>query len=297
MLATKKGAIIALFGKPNVGKSTIFNNLQTNVYAIVTNKAQTTRNYITAKIETDDKQLIILDTPGFHNPNNKLDMFLNSQVKYALKLANVACYILDPTQKINEEDYEILRYISNLKNKDKLLIVNKIDISDEKKIQSLINEIETIVKFDNQIRISAINKDGIDKLKEYLLSKCIHDDINFASFIEPGDDFVTKEIIREVCLLNLRQEVPYGISVIINKFNYNQESNQLNIEADLYVEKESQKGIVVGKQASMIKKIGIDARKKLLEIYDCKIDLRLYVKVKEDWRNNNDLVKLMGYKK
>ncbi len=291
------GVVVALFGKPNVGKSTIFNALQNNTYAIVTHKPQTTRDYISTKIETDKGMIVLLDTPGFHKPNNKLDMFLNSQVKYALKLANLTIYIADPTRPTDEEDKEILTYMSNLNDKQKLLIINKIDIASPDQIQTKIDEINNIVKFDNTLKISAINKYGIDEIKNFINNHCEYEEIQPQFFSEPNDEFVVKEIIRETCLQNLQKEVPYGISVIVNKFLYEKEKNVLQIDADLYVEKESQKGIVVGKGATMIKKIGTESRMKLLEIYDCKIDLRLYVKVKSDWRNNNDLVKLMGYKK
>ncbi len=292
-----KGIVISLFGKPNVGKSTIFNSLQNNTYAIVTHKPQTTRDYISTKIETDKGLIVLLDTPGFHKPNNKLDMFLNSQVKYALKLANLTVYIADPTRPTDEEDKEILTYMDNLNDKQKLLIINKIDIASAEQIETKINDINKIVKFDNVLKISAINKYGINEIKEFVDNNCTYEEIEPQFFTEPNDEFVVKEIIRETCLQNLQKEVPYGISVIVNKFKYDNVKNQLDIDADLYVEKESQKGIVVGKGATMIKKIGTESRMKLLDIYDCKIDLRLYVKVKSDWRNNNDLVKLMGYKK
>ncbi len=292
-----KGIVVALFGKPNVGKSTIFNALQNNTYAIVTHKPQTTRDYISTKIETDKGLIVLLDTPGFHKPNNKLDMFLNSQVKYALKLANLTIYIADPTRPTDEEDKEILTYMSNLNDKQKLLIINKIDIASSEQIDNKINEINKVVNFDHVLKISALNKYGINELKDFIDSQCTYEDIEPSFFAEPNDEFVVKEIIRETCLQNLQKEVPYGISVMVNRFNYDKETNKLLIDADLYVEKESQKGIVVGKGASMIKRIGTESRLKLLEIYDCKIDLRLYVKVKSDWRNNNDLVKLMGYKK
>lgn len=294
---TKKGLIVAFFGKPNVGKSTLFNALQKNVYAIVSHKPQTTRDYITARMEIEDGIIVLLDTPGFHNPNNKLDMFLNSQIKYALKLSDMACYICDPTKNLNDEDITILTYLKNLNDKKRVLIINKIDLVTEDEIKIKKNEINKILSFDHTINISALNNIGINELKKYFEQNVKESDVDFNFFKEPNDEFITKEIIREVCLINLQKEVPYGISIMINEFKYDKEKNFLNIIADIYVEKESQKGIVVGKLGSMIKKIGTDSRTKLLEIYDCKINLSLYVKVKSDWRQNNDLVKLMGYKK
>lgn len=297
-METIKSSIITFFGKPNVGKSTLFNALQNNVYAIATKKAQTTRNNLIAKVQlSSDEYLILIDTPGFHKTQNKLDLFLNSEVKTAIKQANVACFIADPTREINDEDIEILNYLKNIDNHTKILIINKADLVTQDKVETLEKELNKVISFDQKFIISASLKTNLDQLKNFFISTITNQDINLDSFTEPTDDFIAKEIIREACLLNLKDEVPHAISVVINQFKYDNEKNLLNIDASIYTERESQKGIIVGKAGSMIKKIGIDARKKLLDLYDCKINLQLYVKTKDDWRNNDELIKQMGYKK
>lgn len=297
-METTKSSVVVLFGRPNVGKSTIFNCLQKNVYAITTRKAQTTRNHIIAKVEINPNEfLILIDTPGFHRANNKLDLFLNSEVKTAIKMANVACYILDPTRPINEEDAEIIKYMNNVNSSKKVLVVNKIDKVKESEVEACISEISKFCTFDNVFKISAINKLGIDEYYNFLLGTIDQNDLAIDTIKEPRDEFIVQEIIRESCLELLDKEIPYGISIEVNKFDYESKNNLLTIDANIYVEKESHKGIVVGKAGSMIKKIGIDARKKLLEIFDCNINLQLYVKTKSDWRNNDELLKLLGYRK
>lgn len=293
-----KQTVVAFFGKPNVGKSTIFNSLQKNVNSIITSKPQTTRNYICARYDiNENKQAILIDTPGFHKPNNKLDLFLNSEVKYILNKANIGCFIFDPTRIIDEEDKTLLNHMKNFSIEKKVLIINKIDLVNNAKIDDYIKEIENIMSFDEIIKISALNIINMNELVELIDSECLHEDIDNDIFKEPTDEFITSEIIRHSCLNNLQKEIPYGVNIIINDFKYNNENKKLDINADIIIEKESQKAIVVGSKGNMIKKIGTEARMELLKIYDCTIMLKLFVKVKLGWRDDDNLVRIMGYKK
>lgn len=294
-----KKTSIAFLGRPNVGKSTLFNALQKNVYAIVSPKPQTTRNYICSKLTLDNnRELIFVDTPGFHNPMNKLDFFLNAEIKYVIKNVDILCYIIDPTKEFNDEDEQVLKLIKNLDIKNAYLIINKIDIAENNKIDIYLNKIKEIFDFENINRIAAADGTNLDELITSIkitIDKL--EEFNDNSWQEPTDEFIAKEIIRQSCLANLSMEIPYGIGVLINNYSYDNDKKMLNIDADIYVEKDSQKIIVIGKGGNMIKAIGTQARMELLNLYDCKIMLKLFVKIKKNWRDDNNLVKQMGYLK
>lgn len=276
-----KKSIIVLFGKPNVGKSTLFNALQKKDFAITSKKPQTTRVNSYTIIDLDkNKQIALIDTPGFHLPNNKLDKFLNQQINKAFKCATNAYFIFDNTRHFDKEDEIVLKNMQNFNINKKVLIINKID-----KKSQLSPEDEIVLKqyhFDHIIYLSALNNNNIDELIQLMKDSCDNEDLDLTIFKEPGDEFISQEIIRLSCINILEKELPYAIGVNLNQFSYNKEKNLLEIDAEIFVEKESQKPIVIGKQGVMIKKIGIDARKKLLEIFDCKINLKLFVKVQKD---------------
>lgn len=285
-----KHAVVALIGKPNAGKSTIFNQLQKNDFAITSSKPQTTRNAICSFIDfKDNKQATLIDTPGFHEANNKLDTFLNSEIKNSIKQATIGLFIFDVSREFDYEDKKILEFLFNSNIEKKVLVMNKID-SNKK------NAVPSEYKFDSSIEISAKQNYNLDKLLAYIEDNTIEENLDVSHFTRPTDEFITSEIIREVCIHQLKKELPYAVGVMINEFNYDKEKNLLNIDANIVIEKESQKPIVVGSKGSMIKKIGIESRKKLLDIYDCKINLKLFVKVKNDWRNNDYEIRSLGYK-
>lgn len=297
-MATTKGAIIGLIGKPNVGKSTLFNSLQTQIYAIVSQKPQTTRNYLISKYQlSDEQEVVIIDTPGFHPANNKLDMFLNSEVKFALRQAEIICFIFDSSKPLDQEDLDLINLISQFKNKQFVLIANKIDAASESSVDTNVTQVTGLLEFGNIVKISALQKTNLSDLIDVFKKLAIYEDLNLETWQNPKDEFIAKEIVRESCLILLKQEVPYGINVLVNTYEYNKTSNQLLIDADIYVEKESQKAIVIGKAGQMIKQIGIRSREQLLKLYECKIVLKLFVKVKKDWRENDNLIIQMGYKK
>lgn len=290
-----KYSVVSLVGKPNVGKSTLFNKLVNSNLAIISPKPQTTRNQIYSKIKLDDNnECLFIDTPGYHKPRNKLDYFLNSEIKIAFRSANVVCFIFDISRDFDDEDLKILDDIQNYEIENRILIINKAEISTQPKIDKTVNEILSKWKFDNIIQISALHDINIDKLKEILIEYC-DQEIDISQFKEPTDEFLVSEIIREKCIFNLRREIPYSVGIDIQKFDYNKVSNKLFIEANINIEKESQKPIVIGKGGSMIKKIGSEARIEILKLYDCSVDLRLFVKVNKDWRDSDYLIKDLGY--
>lgn len=292
----KKGATIAFIGKPNVGKSTLFNAILNHKWAIVSNKPQTTRMPSSIVYSYNDyEKLLLVDTPGYHTPRNKLDEILNKGVINSLKIADAIGFIYDPTRKYDQEDETILKIINNTKNNNKFLIINKIDMINNNKFDTIIDQINQHCHFKDIYFISAKNKTNLDQLL-LALKKYLTNDIDFNHHYELADEFMVKEIIREKCIFLFKQEIPYGIAIDLYNFKYNQEANLLLIEANIIVEKASQKPILIGKNGNKIKAIGIAARKELLEIYDCKVVLKLFVKVKEDWRNNDYNIKKLGYK-
>ncbi len=293
-----KSFIATIIGKPNVGKSTLINNLLQRHVSIVSNKPQTTRNNIKALYQEEDFQLIIIDTPGYHKPKNKLDMFLNSQVRQSFKEADGYLFLFDASRPINSEDFELFEKMNTFPKKEVFYILNKVDLVSQEQKEERIKEIKSNFGIESLIEISAIDSKDITKLIDTIKIHA-HDgvDVFNEEEYESDDKFLVSEIIREQILLHFRQEVPHSVAVVTETMKYEQESNLLKIYSVIVVEKESQKPIIIGKGGKAIKEIGIAARTKLLEIFDTKIYLELNVKVKKNWRDNNDIIASLGYKK
>lgn len=291
---------IAIIGKPNVGKSTLINAIFKEKISIVNQKPQTTRDKIDAIYNKGEFYLTFIDTPGFHVPRNKLDMFLNSQAKASLKEANVVYFLTDITREIDSEDKELLDFVKNYGVENIILVVTKAETSTQEKIDERIDLWKKEANFKETIIVSGLHQINIDKLlnitKPYLNQEEVVVSQDDNSTLQE-DNFLVKEIIREQCLNLLKQEIPYGIAVIIESSSYDAITNTFNINACIVVEKESQKAIVIGSKGSMIKQIGIASRQELLNIYDSKINLKLFVKVDKNWRDNELKLKEFGYAK
>lgn len=293
MIAIKKSATIAIVGKPNVGKSTLLNTIGKKKIAITSYKPQTTRNQIKFNFSNDKLDLVIIDTPGFHFARNKLDLFLNSEIKKTFKICDLVLFLVDPTRPVDEEDLEIIKFIKSYKITKVVLVITKTDVVSQGSINNHINKIKEAIAPIAEIAISAKN----GQLQP--LFDCIYDHLDDGAKenekIDENDNFTICEIIREQVILNCKKEIPYSTGVIVTKTNYDQSKNIFNIFANIIVEKKSQKPIIIGKNGSMIKRIGTESRKQLLELYDCKINLKLFVKVDENWRNDQIVLKNLGY--
>lgn len=288
----KKSGTITIVGKPNVGKSTLLNTIANKKVSIVSYKPQTTRNQIRHFYSNEMLDITFVDTPGFHFAKNKLDLFLNSEIKKTFKSCDLVLFLVDPTRPVDEEDLEIIKFIKSYKLEKIILVITKCDVVTEGSIK---NHINTISKHFTPIAIAKISAKN-NSLE--LLFEAIYQNLNGyqeLENVEDSDNFNIAEIIREQILLNCKKEVPYATGIFIEKTNFDQQKNIFNIFANIFVEKASQKPILIGKNGSMIKKIGINARKELLNIYDCKINLKLFVKVQNDWRNNPKVLSLLGY--
>lgn len=295
-----KVGVVSIVGKPNVGKSTLINTIFNKEVVISSSKPQTTRNKIQIVYKDDDSEILFSDTPGYHNPKNKLDLFLNSQVKKSLKNTDVIVFVFDISRKFDDEDQKILDEIKKFKIKKIILAVNKIDLIPQQEIGLKIEIVKQQMDFDDVVLLSSKEKTNIDKLMSLLKSNLEEVDTNTfydQQSVEQKEEFFVSEIIRQVIINNFRQEIPYSVAVIVDKMDYDQSKNLLSINYSIVVEKESQKPIIIGKGGNTIKKLGILIRAKLSEIYDCKLFLQSFVKVKKNWRDNNEIIKDLGYKK
>ena len=290
---SKMYGTVVITGKPNVGKSTLINQIAKKEVAIISQKPQTTRNQINYVYATEKKEIAFVDTPGFHFSRNKLDNYLNSQIKNAYKYANIALLLIDLTREINDEDLEVIKMVKSFNIDNIILVFNKIDACEKQTIDEYKQKVQELIKVNDVIEISALKNTNTDILIDTISKYLINDPIILKE--TDSDNFIISEIIREQIIKNFYQEIPYATCVCIKKKNYDKITNVFEVYADIVTEKESQKPIIIGRGGRMIKRIGTDARHKLHEYYDCKIVLNLFVVVKNDWRNNPSVLKDGGY--
>ncbi|WP_027119947.1 GTPase Era [[Mycoplasma] testudinis] len=296
---------ISILGSPNVGKSTLINKLLKNKVSIVSNLPQTTRVATNFYLNYENFALKIWDTPGIHKPINKLDLFLNSEVYHSFKQADLVILIVNCLQNVSPELQQLIDQINTNKNLKTILIYSKIDLlQDTKTFETLKNSIDTIIHPDQVLQMNFLNdditiilkaisnlfKDNITELEEVSQDDLVEQEQN-------DDNFKISEIIREQILKHTYQEVPHSVAVTIEHKEYDQVKNLFHVNANIVVEKEGQKAIIIGKGGLKIKQIGVHARQELLNLFDCKINLKLFCKVQKDWRNNDYLIKSLGYKK
>lgn len=287
--------IVSIVGKPNVGKSTLINKILNKKAAIVSYKPQTTRNNIIGKYNDIDSSILFCDTPGYHEPRNKLDLFLNSQVKTSFKNSDLILFLIDLSRDIDQEDIEIIELLKKFNIENILIVFTKYDKVSEEQLALHKLQLSKLIKIDDYVFISSLGSINLDLLIKKIKQKIKKTDVHLNETID-DDSFLISEIIREQILHLYRQEVPHSCGVYIEKKEYDEKVNLLTIYATIVVEKESQKPIILGKKGNAIKKLGIFSRKELLNVFDCKINLKLFVKVEKEWRNNQVILKSMGYK-
>lgn len=291
-----KSGFVSVIGKPNVGKSTLLNALTGEKIAIMSNKPQTTRNTIKAVITNDECQLVLIDTPGIHKPKTKLGEYMVNVASETIKEVDLILFIVEATSQAENLDINIIEQLKQVKT-PVFLILNKVDIVDKEKLFSIISRYSEMMEFKAIIPVSALKKDGIDIiLKEAL--KYIPDGEKFFpddTLTDQPERVIAAEMIREKVLLNLDDEVPHGVGVEVTSFK-ERADGLINIQATIFCEKSSHKGIIIGKQGTMLKKIGSAARFEIERLLDTKVFLELWVKIKPDWRNNDNMLKNLGYK-
>lgn len=293
-----KSGFVAIIGRPNVGKSTFMNYVLGQKVSIVSPKAQTTRNRITGIYTTEDAQIIFIDTPGIHKPKNELGKMMNDYSIGSLSDVDEIMWIIDGTQNFGPGDEFIINLLRKANNKV-YLVVNKIDlITDKNRLIANIDKFTKSYEFEDVFYISAKEGTNVDKLLVNL-----KDSLEEGPMYYPEDQitnnpesFVICELIREKVLLLTKEEVPHSIAVILEQMKRD-ENGLLNIFATIFVERSSQKKIIIGNQGKMIKQIGTLARKDIVMLLGEKIYLELWVKVEENWRDKQYLLKQFGYYK
>ena len=279
-----KSGFIGLIGRPNVGKSTLLNALIEKKVAITSNKPQTTRNIIQGIRTDEDSQMVFVDTPGIHKPKNKLGKMLNKEAYVTLEGVDVILFLVDITEELGKGDLFVIEMLKNIKI-PVILVINKIDKLPKEEILRKIDEYRDLYNFDEIVPISAYKKDNIDRLINVLKSK-LTDNIKYYDddiYTDKTINFMVGELIREKILELTEEEVPHSVSVVVEQMEYKRDA--VNIKATIVVDRESLKKILVGKNGSMIKEIGVRSRKDIEELLVKNVYLELFVKVIPKWRD------------
>lgn len=290
-----KSGFVSIIGRPNVGKSTLLNSIVKKRVAITSDKPQTTRNMIQGIYNDDDTQIVFVDTPGIHKPQNKLGKVLNKQAYYVINDVDIVVLVVDITEKIGTGDKFVIDVLKNI-DKPVLLVINKIDKLPRKEILKKIDEYQKLYDFSEIVPVSARKKDNVDRLIE-VLKKYLPDSIKYFdddTVTSSSPSFIVSEFIREKVLDLTKEEVPHSVTCIIDEMY--EEDNILNITASIVVDRENLKKIIIGKQGSKIKEIGIRARKDIEDYFDKKVYLELFVKVVPKWRDKEKFLNIIGYK-
>ena len=292
-----KAGFIAIVGRPNVGKSTLINKLVAEKVAIVSDKAGTTRDNIKGILNVKDNQYIFIDTPGIHKPQHLLGEYMTNIAVNILKDVDVILFLIDASKTIGTGDMFVMDRINENSNKPKILLVNKVDlISDEQKEEKLKEIEEKLGKFDKIIFASAMYSFGIAQLLE-ALDPYLEEGVKYYPddmYTDMSTYRIITEIVREKILLKTRDEIPHSVAVEIIDVERNEgKKDKFNI--NIYVERDSQKSIIIGKNGKMLKDIGMEARQEIEDLLGEKIYLGLWVKVKDDWRKKKPFLKEMGY--
>ena len=294
-----RSAFIAIIGRPNVGKSTLVNALLGQKIAAVSPKPQTTRKRQLGILTTDTAQLVFVDTPGIHNPRHKLGTFLNQEAEEALEGVDVIVWLVDVSVKPTDEDKQIASLLSRLARRTPLVLAaNKIDLVPAEELPLRLEAYQASLNREAQvISISATENRNLEELRDLLisLSPVRPPEFDEEQITDSYERDIAADLIREACLLRLRDEVPHGVGVRIDEFT-ERENGMLYIAATVFVERESQKGIVIGEGGKMLKQIGSSARKEIEEMGGRPLFLELRVKVLKDWRNNEEALRRLGYK-
>ena len=290
-----KSGFVAIVGKPNVGKSTILNRLVGQKIAITSPKPQTTRNKILGIMSETDCQAIFLDTPGFHKPMTVLGESMIKAVNETIGDADVALLVVEPDCEISESEKKIIEKLKGIKT---VLVINKSDTVAKENLLGVIAAYSNAAFFDDIVPVSAKTGDNSSELKGVIKKYLPYGPMYYPEEMvtDQQEKQIVAEIIREKMLLILRQEIPHGTAVEIVQMKYEElaDGGIYNISANIFCEKESHKGIIIGKGGKTLKQIGTNARRDCEKMLDCKVYLRLWVKVKEDWRNSNNLMREMG---
>lgn len=292
-----RSGFITVIGRPNVGKSTLLNRVIGEKISIISDKPQTTRNKIQLVYTEDNAQIIFLDTPGIQMPKNKLGEYMLKISRSTLEEVDVVTFMVDDSMKIGSMDSMIIEDIRKISTPI-VLLINKIDQLNQEEILQLIDKYSKMDLFKEIIPISAMDGTNVDRYIE-VLKKMIPEGPQYFPddmITDQPERFIISEIIREKALINLEEEIPHGIYVAVEEVKQRKNKKLIDVVANIYCEKESHKGIVIGKGGNKLKEIGQTARVDIESLLGSKINLQLWVKVEKNWREKENKVKYFGYK-
>ena len=290
-----KSGFVTLIGRPNVGKSTLMNYLIGQKIAITSNKPQTTRNRIQTVLTTDEGQIVFVDTPGIHKAKNKLGEYMVNVAEKTLNEVDVVLWLVEPTTFIGAGEQHIAKQLQRVKT-PVILVINKVDSVKREEILPAIAAYKDIYDFADIVPVSARSGDNTDELLRVIMKYLPYGPQFYDedTVTDQPERQIVAELIREKALHSLQDEIPHGIAVAIDRMKM--QNKVMHIVETIICERDSHKGIIIGKQGSMLKKIGSTARYEIERMLDCKVNLKLWVKVKKDWRDSEFLMKNFGYR-
>ncbi len=289
-----KSGLVAVVGRPNAGKSTLVNRLVGQKVAIVTSRPQTTRNRIQGIVNRPNAQVVLIDTPGLHRPDSALGRQMMGEVNAALDGVDVLALILDVSEDIGKGDRHAIERAARFEG-TRILLLNKVDRIPKDSLLPIIESVGKLTDFAEIIPISALTGDGVDRVLEKFIEYLPSGEPHFPAdqYTDQPERFLAAELIREKAMAGTFHEVPHAVAVLVDAFE--ETAKLIRIRATIYVEREGQKGILIGRAGASLKRIGTEARKELEEILGTKIFLELFVKVLRDWRDNPQLVRQLDW--
>ena len=291
-----KSGFVTLIGRPNVGKSTLMNHLIGQKIAITSNKPQTTRNRIQTVYTSERGQIVFVDTPGIHKAKNKLGEYMVCVAERTLEEVDVVLWLVEPTTYIGAGEQHIAKQLSRVKT-PVILVINKVDTVKKEEVLTFIDAYRKILDFADIVPVSALKGTNTDTLLDVIYKYLPYGPQFYDedTVTDQPERQIVAELIREKALRCLDEEIPHGIAVSIDRMKYRKGGKMADIEATIVCERDSHKGIIIGRQGSMLKKIGSAARYEIERLLDCQVNLQLWVKVKKDCRESDFLMKNFGY--
>jgi len=291
-----KSGFVSIIGPPNVGKSTLLNRLIGEKIAIISPKPQTTRNRILAVKTTPEYQMVFLDTPGIHQAKGKLNLAMVRTALATLSTVDLILFLLDAQSPANQSNQTVLEALKSVDTQS-LLVMNKIDLVPERSLSPVIDKFERLHQFKDSVCISALHGLGIDDLLAKIVSLLPTGPAYYPedTLTDLPERFFCAEIIREKILNLTSEEIPYAVAVTVNSFKEDEQKNLIRIQADIHVERPSQKGIIIGKGGSMLREIGKQARLDMEKLLGARVFLELWVRIQKKWRKDPRALKEFGY--
>ncbi|WP_432409288.1 GTPase Era [Wukongibacter sp. M2B1] len=291
-----KSGFVTIIGRPNVGKSTLINNIVGQKILIMSNKPQTTRNKIQTIYNGEESQIVFLDTPGIHKPKNKLGENMVKAAKDTLNEVDVIVFLVDESTEIGPGDRYILEMLKDVKT-PVILGINKIDILEPDAYKAVYEAYSEYNIFDEIMGLSAINGKNVDKLIDKLVERLPDGPQYFPSdmITDQPERFIVSEIVREKLLHYLHEEVPHGVAVVVNFMRQREDKDIIDIDVTIYCERNSHKAIIIGKNGKKIKGVGKSSREEIERLLGSKVFMEIWVKVKKDWRDKESMLRNLGY--